>query len=79
MFFGTACIVSSSRIADLMSGFLLVLMAIAGYAYEMGMMMLLSAPPAPCVAEAGPESQQQEVVEQRLRYHDDSGATAPLP
>ena len=41
--------------------------------------LVMQAPPAPRVAEAGPESQQQVVVEQRLRYHDDSGATAPLP
>ena len=41
--------------------------------------LVMLAPPAPRVAEAEPESQQQEVVEQRLRYHDDSGATAPLP
>ena len=32
--------------------------------------LVMQAPPAPCVAEAGPESQQQEVVEQRLRYHE---------
>ena len=41
--------------------------------------LVMQVPPAPRVAEAGPESQQQEVVEQRLRYHDDSGATVPLP
>ena len=41
--------------------------------------LVMQAPPAPRVAEAELESQQQVVVEQRLRYHDDSGATAPLP
>ena len=41
--------------------------------------LVVQAPPAPRVAEAGLESQQQVVVEQRLRYHDGSGATAPLP
>ena len=41
--------------------------------------LVMLAPPAPRVAEAELESQQQVVVEQRLRYHDDSGATAPLP
>ena len=41
--------------------------------------LVMQAPPAPRVAEAEPESQHQVVVEQRLRYHDGSGATAPLP
>ena len=41
--------------------------------------LVMQVPPAPRVAEAELESQQQVVVEQRLRYHDDSGATAPLP
>ena len=32
--------------------------------------LVMLAPPAPRVAEAEPESQQQVVVEQRLRYHE---------